>query len=791
MISSPIPRRLLVCSALLLTLAGATDSAGEQRPVQSSDVRDLGDAWLPAAAAAAADLRDGLVVDIQFDVLRAAAGSGGVLTLPLPGGLSVRVGTNWVQADATQSMVAGALLNAEGEASLTLVGNALAGRIVANGRLYIVRRVAGSDAHLVTQVDRASLPPERVPRAAPEPAAAAERRIAPQPAGDTNAFVDVMVVYTPAARAQSGGTSTIVAELTGAINHANLALANANVVHRFRLVHQQEVAYTEVGSMGTTLTRLQNTADGVMDEVGALREQYKADLVALLSADSDGCGLGYLMGPGNISASFAPYGYSVTYWPCANANLTLAHEIGHNMGLHHDRANAGSNPQPAFPYAFGYAIPGVARDVMAYDCAGGCTRKAIYSTSSFNFPGTAVRAGTPNEDNAQALNGTSMAVANFRQAVSCAYTLSSSAATATAGGGTASVSIITASTCSWSATTNSPGVLAVTSGSTGRGNGVVTYSVSPNRWTPRNGSLAIAGRTFVVSQAQRNRAFDFDDDGRTDVTVYRPSSGMWYMLTSGSSFTAGRAYQWGVPTDVPVTGDFDGDAKNDITVFRPESGQWFVLKSTTNFTAGVTYQWGMPGAIPMPADYDGDGVTDLGFYLPSNGRWYVRSSITSYTDGFEDAWGAGIDLPQPGDYDGDRIADLALYRPTTGHWFIKTSTTGYASWLTYQWGTTNDKPVPADYDGDGKTDIAIYRKSNGTWCILTSGSNFTAGWVYTWGADADVPIPGDYDGDGRADLTVYRPSSGYWFVLESTTNYTSWKTYQWGTAGDIPVPGRQ
>ena len=170
MTSSPNLRRL-VCCALLLTLAGATESAGGQRPVQSTDVRDLGDAWLPAAAAAPADLRDGLPVVVQFDVVRAAARSGGVLTLPLPGGLSVRVSIDWVQADVTQSMVAGILLNAEGEASLTLVGNALAGRIVANGRLYVVRRLAGSDAHLVTQVDRASLPPEGIPRARPEPAA--------------------------------------------------------------------------------------------------------------------------------------------------------------------------------------------------------------------------------------------------------------------------------------------------------------------------------------------------------------------------------------------------------------------------------------------------------------------------------------------------------------------------------------------------------------------------------------------------------------------------------------------
>src|SRR4029453_15327402 len=98
---------------------------------------------------------------------------------------------------------------------------------------------------------------------------------------------------------------------------------------------------------------------------------------------------------------------------------------------------------------------------------------------------------------------------------------------------------------------------------------------------------------------------DYDGDGKTDFAVYRPSTGVWFILNS-ASFTR-REQPWGLPGDIPVPGDYDGDGKTDFAVYRPSPGVWFILNSAS-FTRREQ-PWGLPGDIPVPGDYDGDGKT--------------------------------------------------------------------------------------------------------------------------------------------------------------------------------------
>ena len=276
----------------------------------------------------------------------------------------------------------------------------------------------------------------------------------------------------------------------------------------------------------------------------------------------------------------------------------------------------------------------------------------------------------------------------------------------------------------------------------------------------------------------RVQASDFDGDGLSDITVFRPSSATWFTRFSASGFSTTASTQFGLNGDIPVNGDYDGDRRTDHAVYRPSTGVWFIQRSSTGTLLMVN--WGAAGDVPMPADWDGDGRMDPAIYRPSAGQWFLTLSSGG---GAVVNHGLSTDTPFAADFDGDGRGDQAVYRPSTGQWFLKLSSGAFGGTIVRQWGLAGDLPLTGDFDGDGRSEIAVFRPSTAEWFGIDP---ITTAFVLNrqWGLNGDITVPHDYDGDGVNDTAVFRPSSGQWFIRRST-NGTLLNLF-WGLSGDIP-----
>jgi hypothetical protein len=281
----------------------------------------------------------------------------------------------------------------------------------------------------------------------------------------------------------------------------------------------------------------------------------------------------------------------------------------------------------------------------------------------------------------------------------------------------------------------------------------------------------------------RQPGFDRTNDGKADLTVYRPSStSKWWTIDSATNET--RVIDFGTVGDLVTGGsDYTGDGQTDLSVYRPSTGTWYYgTNQDTPGTSFVGQPWGMAGDRAVPGDYDGDGLNDIAIWRPSEGNFYVlRSSDLTYQI-FR--WGLSTDTVVTGDFDGDTVSDFVIARPTLSgiQWWIQKSNYNYGFDEVIIWGLPTDKIVPADYDGDGRTDLAIWRPSEGNFYVRRS-SDLTMQ-VARFGQTGDIPQPADYDGDRKADFAVWRPSNGIWYIINSETQ--TYRIFPWGQQGDQP-----
>jgi len=311
-------------------------------------------------------------ISIDTDLLEQAPP---YLTLPLPDGSTVtanretahvhdRKSYSWI-GHTSQGRLPVFFATSNGKTSALIYGT---------DQLYAIRSTV--EGHVLEQVYqdeypgcRAVVPPKSVPKV---------QEHSQTDFTQDRSWIDVFMVYTDTAEQEAGGPDGMTALIRNAIDIANYAFRQSQVSTRLRLVHQQVIDYVESTDIGNDLAWLQSDAN-----MQALRRQYRADLLGMvIEGTGNSCGIAYTQS--QVDHGFAPFAVHVTVRQCTVANLSFAHEIGHNMGCEHDPANAmAGRSNASYPWSFGHYVDGHFRTIMSYggECTLGCRRMPCYSNA--------------------------------------------------------------------------------------------------------------------------------------------------------------------------------------------------------------------------------------------------------------------------------------------------------------------------------------------------------------------------------------------------------------------------
>jgi hypothetical protein len=623
-----------------------------------------------------------------------------VLRMTLLGGeeVDLRIDRHDAQADGS-GIVEGVALDEPGShALLAYVDEAVAGTIFLPRRGLFQVRYAGNGEHRVSQLDPCWLPACGVGDDGafvvpagdeiPAPLAAPSRRKSfaataahpstgtpetdalvpmlpgteseePPLAADAATTIELLVAYTTTAKTANGGDSGIAALINSAIATANTAHSVSLSGVSLRLAAKVEVVYTETGSLTTDLGRLQNTSDGHMDNLAALRSQYKADLVTLIvHSGGSYAGLAYLWSAGTSASGFSPWGYSTVVDAYADSYLTLAHELGHNMGCGHAAGDSGSGGAYSYSYGHRFSAGGTQyRTVMAY--APG-TRIGYFSNPNVSYLGTAT--GTASANNAQTLINSKATIAAIQTGSTLYQEWVPRLATDLNADGKPDIV--------WRSSVSGRVIVWLMDGTTTLSTSVLWSGDAA--WVP-------------VTSA------DLNADNKPDILWRNSNTGRVIAWLMNGVTLASTVTLWsGDAAWLPIAAaDFNANGKPDIIWRNSNTGRvvvWYMNDTTLASTAAV---WSGDAAwVPIAAgDLNADGKPDLIWRNSGTGRvivWLLNgitmSSATALWSG-DSNW-----LPvATGDFNADTKPDLLWRHASTGRailWFMNgvTSTSTTAIW---------------------------------------------------------------------------------------------------------------
>ena len=202
--------------------------------------------------------------------------------------------------------------------------------------------------------------------------------------------------------------------------------------------------------------------------------------------------------------------------------------------------------------------------------------------------------------------------------LNCTFSLTPQALTVARNAAVRTVYLETQPNCKWSLINHSTWL--EIQNTHGFGSRALTVNIpalteSESRSAALRFEFSIDDKTIYIDQSLNisTKPIDFDGDGKTDISIFRPNSGEWWYSRSFDNKSG--AFQFGKTSDKIVPADYTGDGKTDIAFWRESTGEWFILRSEDN--SFYSYPLGTSGDIPVAGDFDRDGKADSAVFRPS------------------------------------------------------------------------------------------------------------------------------------------------------------------------------
>lgn len=473
--------------------------------------------------------------------------------------------------------------------------------------------------------------------------------------------VDVLLGYTPGVVTRLGSVSAVQTRMNYLIAVTNQAYADSKVNYRVRLVGTMAVDYSDTGSNDRVLDDMTNTSStGPLAALRARRATLGADLVSLVRPYSESgqggfCGLGYLNGSNEtpFTTQSAPYGYSTIgdgEDPATNTycvDTTLAHELGHNMGLAHNKLNA---PEPgAYSYAYGWRrslATGSFSTIMSYST--GAQEPVPYFANPDITLCNGNRCGDPTTANQTlVLNQTMPVTANFASPTGrAALDLN----------GDHQADIVLQDTVGGSFTTM-----------------LETTDFSP----ATNTRAATAGYRIIG-------VGDLDGSGSTDMIWTSGARDLFFWINNGAdAYQSIQGPSYDAGWVLVGTGDMNGDGKDDLVWLNNTTHQlMYWLMNGATMASSRTFAVTAGYYIAAIGDFNGDGRADLAWTSAARDLYiWTTASSGGFSSKRSLSYPAGWRIVGSGNMNGDARADLVWVNDVDhqfAYWLMNGSTrTGY------------------------------------------------------------------------------------------------------------------